>query len=43
LLKNRRLALRRKRSYVRDVFKAWNDDWTAAAVPPPKTKAEASS
>jgi len=29
LLANRRLALRRKRSYVRDVFKAWNDDWTA--------------
>ena len=27
ILENRRLALRRKRSYVRDVFKAWNDDW----------------
>lgn len=27
LLVNRRLALRRKRSYVRDVFKAWNNDW----------------
>jgi len=32
LLANRRLALRRKRSYVRDVFKAWNDDWTADAA-----------
>src|SRR6185436_19202602 len=31
LLTNRRLALRRKRSYVRDVFKAWNDDWKADA------------
>lgn len=27
LLSNRRLALRRKRSYMRDVFKAWNNDW----------------
>jgi FADH2 O2-dependent halogenase len=34
LLKNRRLALRRKRSYVRDVFKAWNDDWTAEPADP---------
>ena len=34
LLENRRLALRRKRSYVRDVFKAWNDDWTAGLADP---------
>jgi FADH2 O2-dependent halogenase len=31
LLENRRLALRRKRSYVRDVFTSWNEDWTAKA------------
>lgn len=33
LLANRRLALRRKRSYVRDVFKAWNNDWREEPVP----------
>jgi tetracycline 7-halogenase / FADH2 O2-dependent halogenase len=32
LLENRRLALRRKRSYMRDVFRAWNDDWRGDAA-----------
>ncbi len=55
LLTNRRLALRRKRSYVRDVFKAWNNDWkedldghqaapgTVPVLAFGETKAEASS
>src|SRR5262249_57010144 len=38
LLENRRLALRRRRSYVRDAFKAWNDDWTAEVVEPPAAR-----
>jgi len=29
LRENSRLALSRRRRYVRDVFRAWNDDWTA--------------
>jgi FADH2 O2-dependent halogenase len=30
LRQNSRLALSRKRRYVRDVFRAWNDDWRPA-------------
>jgi hypothetical protein len=28
ILKNMRLARRRSRGYIRDVFKAWNREWT---------------
>lgn len=34
ILENNGASRRRKRSYIRDVFKAWNTDWLPASPPP---------
>jgi hypothetical protein len=33
VLENSRLARRRNRFYIRDVFRAWNGDWKASPAP----------